>query len=384
MSNKIKWVIGIIVLIAIVWFGYLNKTNNSDTSNETIKIGYIGPMTGGVAILGTEALGSIEVAVEKANAKGGIDGKMIEIIAEDDQYDTAKSVTAYEKLTKTDKVETIIMSTYGGVMAVAEKAKKDNVLIIDSLDCDEDIANLNDNIFCIAKETKDLADVIADEAIKKGYKNIAIVHATNDNFMQSVADAFVSRVGNKAVFQVESYTPQTTDFKTPLLKIKDKNVDAVVFLGYDEIGIAIKQAKELGLDKPYLTIPSVATTPSIQDASKGAIDGIYFSFYAPLETNPVATKFYQDFEAKFGHTPYVFVASDQAYDTAQILINEVLPKVTGKTQEKRIAQKIDLLQDVKNYKGVTGNLTMKEDGRIDGILIRLFQLQDMKPVYVGK
>ena len=383
MNKTTKVGIGVVVLLlvsSLAWFSQENKQQS--TTNEPIKVGYIGPLSGGVAVLGTEAVSSMEIAIEQANAKGGVNGRTIKLITEDDQYDTAKAVTAYEKLVNVDGVETIIMSTYGGVMAVAEKAKKDNVLIIDPLDCDKDLADTGNNIFCIAKETKDLADVIADYATEKGYKNIGIVHSTVDNFMQSVSDEFVARMGNNASVQVESYPAQTNDFKTTLLKLKDK--DAIVFLGYDEIGVAIKQAKDLNMNQPYLTIPTVATTPSIQEASKGAINGIHFSFYAPLETNPVATKFYQDFKTKFGRTPYVFVASDQAYDSANILINKVLPEVNGTTKEKRIAQKIDLLQKVKDYKGVTGNLSMKEDGNIDGILIRLFKLEKMAPVYAGK
>lgn len=375
--------VGAVIIVALVGGLLIGSAQKHTQSSETYKIGYIGPLTGNSAVLGTDALDAIEVAVDKANAAGGINGKKVEVISEDDQYDTAKSVSAYEKLVHTDGVDTIIMSTYGGVMAVAEKAKEDNVLIVDSLDCDTDIANLNDNVFCVAKETADLADVIADYATSKGYKNIGILHSNVDNFMQTVSDDFVARVGSKADVQVESYMPQTTDFKTSLLKLKGK--DAIVFLGYDEVGMAIKQAKDLGMNQPYLTIPTVATTPSVQAASQGAIDGIYFSFYAPLETNPVATTFDQAFKAKFGHTPYVFVASDQAYDAASILIDNVLPGVdTSASGSKQIAQKISLMQAVKNYPGVTGTLSMKEDGRISGILIRLFKLVNMTPVYVGK
>ena len=382
MKNKII-IVSIVVVLVIVGlcFGKFNSSNTT-LSGGQVTIGYIGPMTGGAAILGTEALSAIEVAVDKVNAKGGVNGRTVKLVSEDDQFDTAKSVSAYEKLVNVDGVETIIMSNYGGVMAVAEKAKKDNVMIIDSLDCDKDLGALGNNIFCIAKETTDLADVIADYAIEKGYKNIGIIHSTTDNFMQSVSDAFVTKIGTKGSVQVESYAPNTTDFKTELLRLKNK--DAIVFLGYDEIGIAMKQAKDLGLKQPSLTIPTVATTPSIQELSKGAIDGIYFSFYAPLDTNPVATQYYADYKAKFGHTPYVFVASDQAYDSAMVLLEKVLPGVNASTKEARLAQGIDLMQSVKNYKGVTGNLTMKEDGRMGGILIRLFKLVNMNPVYAGK
>ncbi|EKD23629.1 MAG: hypothetical protein ACD_81C00210G0001, partial [uncultured bacterium] len=75
---------------------------------------------------------------------------------------------------------------------------------------------------------------------------------------------------------------------------------------------------------------------------------------------------------------------DQAYDAAKILITEVLPKVTADTKAEQLDQKITAMGKVKNFKGVTGTLTMKADGRISGILVRLFKLENMMPVFVGK
>ncbi|HBT74783.1 TPA: hypothetical protein DEB29_02110 [Candidatus Wolfebacteria bacterium] len=103
-----------------------------------------------------------------------------------------------------------------------------------------------------------------------------------------------------------------------------------------------------------------------------------------MTENKVATKFHADFKAKYDRTPFVFVASDQAYDAASIVISEVLPKVTANTKEKQLDQKVDAMQRVKNFKGVTGTLTMQEDGRINGILVRLFKLDNMIPTFVGK
>lgn len=381
-----KYVVGgivaIVVVLAIVAISLYSKNNKVAVNpNEPIKVGYIGPLTGSAAVLGIDASKAIEMAVEQKNAAGGIDGKQIKLYVEDDQYDTSKSIAAYEKLVNASGVETIIMSTYGGLMALGDRAKKDNVLLVDSLDCDQDIANLPDNVFCVAKETKDLADVIADYAVKQGYKNIGILHGKKDNFMPTVALLFKERVAGNGSVDLEGYSPETVDFKTSLLKFKDK--DAIVFLGYDEIGVAMKQAKDLGINKPFMTISSVATTPSIIEASRGAIDEIYFSHYKALDDNEVAAKFYKDFTARNGRMPFVFNASDHGYDAASILFDEVLGKVTAGTIAERLQQKIAAFHNVKDFPGVSGTLSMKEDGRISGILIRLFQLKDLKPTYIG-
>jgi branched-chain amino acid transport system substrate-binding protein len=361
-QNKTYLTIGIVVILiaAIIML-------STPKVEDTIKIGYIGPLTGGAAILGIEASQAVSLAVEQ--------------IIEDDQYETAKAVTAYNKLVDQDGVETIIMSTYGGVFAVAESAKQDNVLIVDSLDCDDDLAGLPENVFCIAKETKDLADVIADYAISQGFQDIGVLHSTTDNFMPSVALLFKDRVGANADVQIESYTSGTTDFRTSLLKLKEK--DAVVFLGYQEIGVAIKQAGDLGLNQPMLSIPSVATDPAIQEASNGKIDGMYFSFYAPLEENQAAAKFYSGYESKFGRKPIVYVATDHAYDSAMILMEKVLPNVDGATKSARVQQQIQAMTDVKDYPGVSGTLDIEPEGRVSGIYIRLFKLENLAPQYVS-
>lgn len=373
-TKSITIIITLILIVVIGFIAFKTITGNS-VKHDVIKIGYIGPLTGNAAMLGIDASQALLLAVKEINSNGGINGKQIELLIEDDSYDTSKSVAAYNKLVNQDGVKTIIMSTYGGVFAISDRAKRDNVLIIDALDCDDQIANLSDNIFCIAKETKDLADVIADYTLEKKFKNIGIIHSTNDEFMPSVALLFKERIGNNANVQIESYPVGTTDFKTSLLKLK--NNDAIVFLGYNEIGIAIKQERDLGFNKTLLSISSISTDPSIQKASNGAMEGMYFSFYKPLSENKVARKFYKDYNKEYGREPIVYIASDQAYDSMNILAKVLV------VSDDNIYNKINSMKSIKGFQGVTGNLTMNPDGRISGIKMKLFQLQNMTPVYIS-
>jgi ABC-type branched-subunit amino acid transport system substrate-binding protein len=350
---------------------------------DPIKLGYIGPLTGGAAILGIDASKSIKIAVDDVNKNGGINGRQVKLYLEDDQYDTAKTITAYNKLVNVDKVDNLIVSTYGGLFAVAERANKDGVLLIDSLDCDDQISTkLPDNTFCIAKDTYDLGARIADYATKQNYKKVGILHATVDEFMPSVKDAFAQKFeANGGQVVVESYTKETTDFKTQILKMKD--VDAIVMLGYDEIGVAMKQARDLGVNAEYLTIPSVATSPALQTASKGAIEGIHFSFYTADPSNSVAKTFHDKFSQVEGSAPNFMVGADQAYDSAKILFNEVLAKVdASKTQAEQLKQKEALMLGLKNYPGTTGNISMDKDGKIQGIKLYIFELVNGTPTFV--
>ncbi len=107
-------IVFLVLIIGFILFGGLIQ--NPSATSDKIKLGYIGPLTGDAAILGIEASQAIQLAVDEINSTGGIDGKQIQLIVEDDQYDAAKSLTAYNKLVNQDGVETIIMSTYGGFL----------------------------------------------------------------------------------------------------------------------------------------------------------------------------------------------------------------------------------------------------------------------------
>jgi branched-chain amino acid transport system substrate-binding protein len=384
MNKTTKIIIGVVVLILVVCFAWYFQKNqqqavNQVTNSEPIKIGWIGPLTGDSAVVGDDAAKTIQLVVDETNNNGGINGRKIQLFIEDDQYDTAKTLSAYNKLVKVNNVKTLLISTYGGVMALANQVKEDNVTIIDPLDCDSGIAN-GENIFCVAKQTNNLGYVIADHAYKRGFRNIGVLYATVDAFMPAVKDAFQKKFvelgGN---VQAESYIKGTTDFKTTLLKFKGK--DAIFFLGYDELGIAMKQTRDLGIKAQFLAIPNGATSPAIQKASQGAIEGTEFVYYEPLETNTEATQFYKKFEEKYSRKPIISMVSDPAYDAIKILTDKGLKNVdfsqTGAEQQKTIKNN---LLGVNNYPGIEGNLSFDKSGKIGGINLDMFVIKNNTPV----
>jgi|GEM_PF-4819351 len=121
-----------------------------------IKIGWIGPLTGNAAVLGVDSVPAMELVFDEINSSGGINKLPIKLLVEDDQYITAKSVAAYNRLVHQEGVKVIVVVTYGGLFALAPVAEKDGVLLVNPLDCDERIALLPSNTLCIAKLTEDL------------------------------------------------------------------------------------------------------------------------------------------------------------------------------------------------------------------------------------
>src|SRR3989344_124171 len=113
MSTLGKIIVAVIVIIILVWIGYYLATQPAtptDQSGEPIKIGFIGPLTGELANIGTNAKAAVEIAVEEVNAAGGINGSNLEVIFEDDQCAGPKAESAVSKLTSVDQVPAIIGS----------------------------------------------------------------------------------------------------------------------------------------------------------------------------------------------------------------------------------------------------------------------------------
>ena len=101
---------------------------------EELTIGWIGALTGDAAGIGNDILASLQTAVAEANSRGGIDGKKLRIIAEDDGYEVSRALTAYEKLKKEVSTKVIFASTYGALFALGTKPDRDGILVLDTLD----------------------------------------------------------------------------------------------------------------------------------------------------------------------------------------------------------------------------------------------------------
>ena len=140
----------------IVMFVSLFASSSVVAEGQTaIRVGWIGPLTGNASALGIDSAPTVKMVFDRINASGGVNGRKLELVIEDDQYSTAKAVAAYKNLVEVQKIKIIFVITYGGFFALANQAERDGVLLLNPLDCDEAIAKLPSNSLCIAKKTED-------------------------------------------------------------------------------------------------------------------------------------------------------------------------------------------------------------------------------------
>jgi len=365
-SRIILIIVGILVVVGAVW--YVTRPRESGT----YKIGWIGPLTGPSAVLGMDSSKAVELAVKEANDNGGIGGKKIEAIFEDDEYLPRNTVTAYQKLVSVDHVNAVLAVTYGGMFAIADQAQKDGVVVINPLDCNDQIAALNDNIFCIATESESIGIAIAEDLNAQNIRSAGVLYSTKDEFMSVVANAFKKHyqsLGGAAI--EESYVYSNPDFRTQLTKLNEAHPGALVLLGHDEIGNAMKQARDLGMTAKFWSLGTV-TSPGLQGNAKGYAEGTRFAFWEPTSSTLVDA-FNTNYQAFAGRLPILALTAYPAYDSANVLI-EAFKQNSGSAPDI-----MKYLYALKNHAGTSGNITIGSDGsaRFKEVI---YILKDGKPV----
>jgi len=313
---------------------------------ETIKVGVLGPLTGPVARFGDYMREGIEMAVEETNTAGGIRGKKIELIYEDDKCIDVKGATAsLHKFKNVDKVAAVLGPYCGGPNWASGKFSTDNSLFIISP---------GDNFgytgafkvntrYLIAKE----AELLADYALKQGWINLAILHYDNE-WGQAYRDGIKSYLeahGGKLIM-AEAYTVENLDVRTPLLKIKNAGTDAAVIL--DALGGEIfNQVREISLSMPLLSEWQIENPA--QGTNATLFEGVVYAM-------PVfdTTDFHRRFPEKYGKDANIVHVD--SFDAAMILSKALDACSTYDPQCM-----IDFVTNLKDYPGAGGNMTFDKE-----------------------
>lgn len=374
----------IIVLIGVLSiFFYYNLKNRvqKETSPPTIFVGWIGPLTGTANVLGVDNLNAIKLALSEYQLHKSKNDPDIKLIISDDQYKYSNTEIEYSKMMQSkNKPSAIFISTYSGLKVIANRAVEDSVLLIDPIDNDQTLSAFNHNIFLIAKETEGLAGIIANALLDKGKKNIAIIYYGSDEFMPTLAKMVRDIIKNQIKVSLFAYNQGITDFQSILNLTIANKIDAYVFFGYQEVILAMKQARDMGITAPFFLV-NILTKLIFQKRFQGIYDGTYIAHYTKLNGNRVeADEFLSSYFEKFKTKPQLEWTAMQAYDAATILFQAI------HTISHKKGAFIDNLREellsTSNFDGVSGNITILPSGASRGIYPSLYIIKDSKPVPV--
>ncbi len=339
-----------------------------------VTIGWSGPLTGDSAVLGVDSRRAMEMVFESANSLPTAKA-YFKLAVEDDQYSTAKSLTAYRRLVSLQKAQVVVFLTYGGLFSVAPQAMRDRVLIVDPLDCNDEVAKLPNSVVCIAAMTDQIGRLNAEMAMRSGSTRGAILYFSDDPFMATVAtstEATLRAGGNQIVFS-EGYSARQSDFRTLLLNAKAKGADSLYIYGYDEAANIMKQARQLGMPVPFFSTAAVLSPPFIA-ASGAALEGTRFSVFTPSQER-LYTDFRDAFQKRYGTLPVLDIATVPSFDIANLIV-AFTHEFKGEVGSASFNDKLkSFLSSVKNYDGASGKITLDDDGATRSLEVRTYEVR---------
>jgi branched-chain amino acid transport system substrate-binding protein len=324
-------------------------------SGDTIKIGFIGPLTGDASSYGQSSQKGLQLLEDQINKDGGINGKKIQIVSVDDEGKTATCTTGGMKLITSDKVVAIVGPvTSTCANSFAPIAQKYNIPLITGTGTDVNITKAGDCIFrtCFTDpfQGKVMAK-FATEDLKA--KTAAVLYNNGDDYSKGLYTAFKENFTGTIV-DTETYSKGDKDFNAQLTKISAKKPD-VLFLPeyYGDVAVIARQARNMGISATIIGGDGF-DSPQLFTVGGDAVNGVYFSnHYTSDDTSKEVAQFIKDYKAKYNAEPDAFAAL--TYDAGKVLCESI--KKAGSTDGNAIKDAL------KNFSGtvVCGNISFDSD-----------------------
>jgi len=324
-----------------------------------IKIGHVGPLTGGIAHLGKDNERGAELAVEEANAaKIKIDGKdaKFTLVKEDDQADPKVGTTVAQKLVDA-KVNGVVGHLNSGTSIPASSIYSGaGIPVISGSATNPKLTEqgFKTQFRVVGRDDQQGPAIASYLAANNKPKMVAVIDdatAYGEGIANEV-EKTLKAAGIKTLPR-EKGTDKTTDWKAVLTKVKGKNADAVFYGGMDATGgPMLKQARELGI-KAVFSFGDGACTDEMKKLAGDAAEGLLCS-QAGLPPQAADKKFTDAFKKKFSADPILY--SPFTYDAANLLI-EAMKKANSADPAKYLPElaKID-------FAGATGKIAFDEKG----------------------
>ncbi len=339
-----------------LWFVMLLAGLSSASAEEAIKIGEVNPITGAIGQYGSTCHQGIQLAVEQMNATGGVVGRKIELVTEDNQSKPGETATIIRKFVTQDKVVAIIGDlTSSGTLEGGPIAQDAKIPMVSPLATNPKVTEIGDYIFRVCFIDEFQGRLMARFALENLHaKTAATLTDTKQDYSVGLTGFFKETVTNGAgrIVREQSYLSGDSDFRAQLTSIKAAGPEVVFVPGYyPEVGIILKQARQLGLTIPFIGCEAWDNPTLLQVAGKAA-DGCYFSNqFSASDPAPVVQDFDKTYRTKFGTLPDNFAAL--GYDAASVVLDAI--RRAGSSDSSAIR---DALAVTKDYPGVSGNITI--------------------------
>ncbi len=324
-----------------------------------ILIGEYGSLTGRLAPFGQSTHNGIMLAVDEVNAAGGIDGRKVVVLTEDDQSKAEEAAMAVTKLIDQNEVVAVLGGTASSAsLAAAPICQANEVPMITPSSTHPLVTRHGDSIFrmCFMDEYQghSLADYVGKTL---GVKTAAILTDVKSDYSTSLGRSFEERftAGGGRIVARASYANGDSDFRSQLTSIKQSSPQIIFLPGYyADVGQIVIQARDLGL-----TVPLVGgdgwDSPKLIEIGGRALEGCYYAnHYFPADPAPEVRNFVESYRERFDATPDTLAAL--GYDSMKVLADAM--RRAGKLDGPSLR---DAIAATRGLRGVTGTITLGPD-----------------------
>jgi branched-chain amino acid transport system substrate-binding protein len=345
---------------------------------DVILLGEFGSLTGTTATFGKSTQKGIEMAIDEVNKAGGIEGKLLKIIVEDDQSKPEEAATAVKKLVNQDRVLLVLGEVASSRSLAAAPICQDALVpMITPSSTNPKVTLVGDFIFRVCFIDPFQGEVMAKFAFNTlKVSKAAILKDVKNDYSVGLAQFFTdtfTELGGK-IFCDESYSEGDIEFRAQLTSIRAKNPDVIFIPGYyTEVGLIARQARDLGIKIPLIGGDGW-DSPRLLEIGGEALNNCYYSnHYTPEDPRPEIQNFIKEFKARYNEIPDAM--APLGYDAATIACDAIkrsgilspenfkgaknlMETINTPDNRKKIR---DAIAETTDFPGVTGIITIDEN-----------------------
>ena len=344
-------------------------------AGDTIKFGVAGAHSGDLASYGLPSVNAAKLVIDQVNAKGGINGKQIEMLVEDDVCKPEVATNTATKLVSQGAEVVLGHICSGATKSALPIYKNANILVMSPSATNPELTYSGEypNFFRTIAPDDVQAQVDVEFALNKlGYTKIAVIHDKGDygKGFAEFAKSFLDKSGKAEVVLFEGVTPGAVDYSAIVQKIKKSGAQAVMFGGYHpEASKIIGMMKKKRLDASFISDDGVKDDTFIKVAGADA-EGAYASGPKDTTKNPLSIKAKEEHKAAFGADPGAFF--ENAYAATLAMVNAI--EKAGSTDLEALKKALQ----TEKVDTPLGNIYFDEKGDAIGVGFSVYQVQSGK------
>lgn len=346
----------ILSLLLVLAFSFSMLAGCGKSDAGVIKIGAVGPLTGDNSPGGTDELKGKQMAVDDVNAAGGINGKKVELLSEDDASSASQSAAAVTKLINQNKVVAVV-GAFGSPCTLADLQVLDKygIPMITAGSSAASVLASGSKWISRAFPGDPLQCTALINYIQKTApaKKIGVIYI-NDDFGKGGLNAITAAAQVKGIDVVsESFAAEDKDMTAQLSKLKSQNIDCLfIWCNYAPGALVMKQARALNWNIQFYSGTGTIhpDTFSLSDNTYiGTINSVPFT---TASTDPTVQDWVKRYQTKYTNA-VPSQNSARAYDATMILLSAI--KTAGSTDPQKIQ---DAIRNTKDYKGLQGTISI--------------------------